>query len=158
MCGFYKVTVRVWWLNKMKHLCGGEWPKNGRQFPLFFRNSNFYTIFSFLGCLLTVNLTHEFHVSPNVSCQLALTPWGGVDRLLLRETCPLTIITVEIYTLNNLFLLGLGFIYWMILPLGPVSCSARFYLIREWGGRWGLWSVCLQTGVLSPGATLAGLL
>lgn len=81
------------------------------NFLCFLEIPPFIPFFSFLGCLLTVNLTHEFHVSPNVSCQLALTAWGGMDRLLLRETCPLTIITVEIYTLNNPFLLGLGFIY-----------------------------------------------
>lgn len=154
-----KVTVRVWWLSDMEHFYACEWPKIGRYFPLFFRISKFFNIICFSGCLLARSLTtHEFPCF--TKCFLSAGPhsMGWVDRRFLRETRPLTIIRVEIYTLNNLFLLGLGFIYWMSLPLGPVGCSARFYLIREWGGCWRLWSACLQAGALSPGTTLTRLL
>lgn len=48
--------------------------------------------------------------------------WCGVDRLLLRESCPLNSLRAKIYALNNLSFLGLKSINWMISPLGPGSC------------------------------------
>ena len=50
----------------------------------------------------------------------------GVDRLLLRESCPWNSLRAKIYALNNLSFLGLKSINWMISPLGPGSCPTHF--------------------------------
>ena len=84
MQGFYtKITKSV--AAEMKHFHGCEWLQRMEDtFHCFFRNSKSYTIICFLGCLLTLNLTHE---SPrftktsvwwNVTRQFPLIMvWGG---------------------------------------------------------------------------------
>lgn len=154
MQGFYKkITVRVWQLTEMKHFHGGEWLQRREDtLHCFLRNSTSYTITCFLGCLLTLNLTHE---SPRFTkCVSSVSPLSATPE----RTLSLDHYKGWIYTLNNLSLRGLRFVCWTFLPLGCGSCPTCF--VRNQGRREAAeghdQSVC-RLEALSPEATFTQL-
>lgn len=94
-------------------------------FVFCFRNSIFHH-YLFLRVLVNIKFNTWVSTFHQVCLFSFPSSWCGVDRLLLRESCPFNILRAKIYALNNLSFLGLKSINWIILPLGPGSCPTCF--------------------------------
>lgn len=120
----------MWKLSEMKHFHGCECLQRMEDtfhcfFVFCFRNSIFHH-YLFLRVLVNIKFNTWVSTFHQVCFFSFPSSWCGVDRLLLRESCPLNILRAKIYALNNLSFLGLKSINWIILPLGPGSCPTCF--------------------------------